>query len=89
MQKKCSGKTPLPMCKSSFPWIRLSRVRRRVIREILHGIGFLHASCFVLLLYHTDIAIDEESLNTVIIFYNKNPVPGKMGPDKITWNKGL
>ena len=29
---------------------RLSRVSRRVIREILHGIGFPHAACFVALL---------------------------------------
>ena len=33
---------PLQVCKSSFLRPRLSQVRRRVIREIFHGIGFLH-----------------------------------------------
>ena len=41
---------------------RLSRVRRRVIREILHGIGFPHVTCFVSLLYHGQKKIREETL---------------------------
>ena len=41
---------------------RLSRVSRRVIREILHGIGFPHAPAITLQLYHSKNKIDEESL---------------------------